>query len=106
MVKSFKDKRSQSTEALLVKLEQFGHLVPTEERVNMKVTQWKCRLSATPWTAALPRDSSVHGILVQARTLQHSLLQGIFPTRDRTQISCTVDRFFYHLRYQAGLMRF
>ena len=42
-----------------------------------------------------PLGSSVHGIL-QARILEwiHSLLHGIFPTRDQTQVSHIADRFF------------
>ena len=42
-----------------------------------------------------PMDSTVHEIL-QARILEWvaSLLQGIFPTRDRTSISCITGRFF------------
>ena len=43
-----------------------------------------------------PPGSSVHGDSPGKNTGVgcHALLQGIFPTRDQTQVSCIVDRFF------------
>ena len=51
--------------------------------------------SVTPWTC-IPPASSVHGDSA-GKNLGvgcHGLLQDIFPTQDRTQVSCTAGGFF------------
>ena len=48
-----------------------------------------------------PSGSSVHGDSPGKNTRMgsHALLQGIFPTRDRTQVSYISGGFFYHLSH-------
>ena len=55
-----------------------------------------CRTLYHPVDCSPPSGSSVHGDSLGKNTGvgRHALLQGIFPTRDQTQVSCTAGRFF------------
>ena len=59
-----------------------------------------CLTLCDPMDCSLP-DSSVHGDSPGKNTRigSHALLQRIFPTRDRTQVSCISGGFFYHLSH-------
>ena len=66
---------------------------------------------ATPWTVCSPPASSVHGIS-QARILEWvALLQGTFPTQDRTQVSWSAGGFLhcrwilYQLSHQRTVIK-
>ena len=72
---------------------QFGGIGILHVNVNMKVAQL-CPTLCDSVDCNLP-GSSIHGIL-QARILEWVAIpfQGIFPPRDRTQVSRIAGRFF------------
>ena len=72
---------------------QFGGIWILHVNVNMKVAQL-CPTLCDSVDCNLP-GSSIHGIL-QARILEWVAIpfQGIFPPRDRTQVSRIAGRFF------------
>ena len=68
--------------------------LPCLEKVKVLVAQ-SCPILCNPMDCSLP-GSSVHGIL-QAKILEWvviSFSRGSFQPRNRTQVSCTADRFF------------
>ena len=53
-------------------------------------------LFATPWTVAHQAPLSTRSPRQNTGVGYHFLLQGIFPTRDRTHVSCTDRWILYH----------